>query len=103
MDALGQNGILLASQTGSGKTLAYLLPIVHQLKRFEEVEGRARSKRPRCIVVAPTQELVEQIFKVVICFFHPEELIDRIKPCLLKKLVEGSTYSKFIIESFLHK
>ena len=70
LDALGQNGILLASQTGSGKTLAYLLPIVHQLKRFEEVEGRARPKRPRCIVVAPTQELVEQIFKVAKSLGH---------------------------------
>ena len=52
MDALGQNGILLASQTGSGKTLAYLLPIVHQLKQWENFQGRGKPKRPRCIVVA---------------------------------------------------
>ena len=47
MDALGQNGILLASQTGSGKTLAYLLPIVQQIKQWEEYEGRSKPKRPR--------------------------------------------------------
>mmetsp|Transcript_33882 Transcript_33882/g.73338 ORF Transcript_33882/g.73338 Transcript_33882/m.73338 type:complete len:444 (-) Transcript_33882:114-1445(-) len=70
MDALGQNGILLASQTGSGKTLAYLLPIVHQLKQWEDFQGRGKPKRPRCIVVAPTQELVEQIHGVAKSLGH---------------------------------
>ena len=56
---------LVASHTGSGKTLAYLLPIVQALKAQEAASGaRARPKRPRAIVLAPTQELSEQIFRV---------------------------------------
>ena len=70
LDALEQNGVVLASHTGSGKTLAYLLPIVQKLKEWEEYQGRGAPKRPRAIVVAPTQELVEQIFKVAKSLGH---------------------------------
>lgn len=49
----GQDVIGIA-QTGTGKTLAYLLPVLQQLKY-------AQPKGPRCLILAPTKELVVQI------------------------------------------
>lgn len=49
------------SQTGSGKTLAYMLPI------FKHVTAQSYWKRvqgPMAVVLAPTRELVNQIYKV---------------------------------------
>lgn len=44
------------AQTGTGKTAAFAIPIIHKLS-----SSKARSKSPRCIVMAPTRELAEQI------------------------------------------
>ena len=44
------------AQTGTGKTAAFAIPIIHKLST-----SKARSKSPRCIVMAPTRELAEQI------------------------------------------
>lgn len=44
------------AQTGTGKTAAFAIPIIHKLST-----SRAHSKNPRCIVLAPTRELAEQI------------------------------------------
>ncbi len=44
------------AQTGTGKTAAFAIPILHKLSSV-----KARSKSPRCIVMAPTRELAEQI------------------------------------------
>ena len=49
----GQDVIGIA-QTGTGKTLAYLLPVLQQLKY-------AQPKGVRCLILAPTKELVVQI------------------------------------------
>ena len=57
--------VLLADQAGSGKTLAYLLPLLQRLSRFEQTEGRAKSKRPRLLILCPTSELVVQVLGVV--------------------------------------
>ena len=46
--------LCVASPTGSGKTLAYVVPIVTILSRFCD-------HALRCIVVAPSQDLVEQV------------------------------------------
>ncbi|MCB0331136.1 MAG: DEAD/DEAH box helicase, partial [Bdellovibrionales bacterium] len=51
----GKDVIGLA-QTGTGKTAAFLLPIIHSL--LESKNSRA----PRALVIAPTRELVAQIF-----------------------------------------
>eukprot|EP00961_Rhodomonas_salina_P051648 693741-Rhodomonas_salina.2 len=55
--------VLLHGQTGCGKTLAYLLPLLHRMKRNEEVSGdsRARPKQPRMIILVPTRELGVQV------------------------------------------
>ena len=84
---------LLAAETGSGKTLAYLLPAVNALKaaeaedpetqaykeRFEEEKERQIAigskfkpldephptmARPKVIVLVPTAELAQQVYKI---------------------------------------
>lgn len=44
------------AQTGTGKTAAFAIPIIHKLSA-----SKAKTKSPRCIVMAPTRELAEQI------------------------------------------
>jgi len=55
---------LVAAETGCGKTLAYLLPLFHSI--FEDSESKLRrrtvSNSPSAIILAPTRELVDQIF-----------------------------------------
>ena len=56
-DSLAGRDVLGRGRTGSGKTYAFLLPLVARL-----ADGpRARAKRPRALVLAPTRELVGQI------------------------------------------
>jgi ATP-dependent RNA helicase DDX21 len=50
--------IVVRSRTGSGKTLAFVLPVSEKLKQSTQ-----RSRSPRCVVVAPTRELANQIGK----------------------------------------
>jgi len=54
--ALAGKDIKGKAPTGSGKTLAFGLPMLARV-------GRAQSKRPRALVLAPTRELAEQIRK----------------------------------------
>lgn len=56
----GQDVIGIA-QTGTGKTAAFLLPLLQLLKY-------AQGESPRCIILAPTKELVVQIFNEAIKF-----------------------------------
>ena len=53
---LGGHDIFGIAQTGTGKTAAYLLPILMKLKY-------AQGHHPRCIILAPTRELIMQIFE----------------------------------------
>jgi ATP-dependent RNA helicase RhlE len=50
--------VLGIAQTGTGKTAAYLLPILMKIKY-------AQGSMPRCIIFAPTRELVMQIDKAI--------------------------------------
>ena len=52
---LAGRDLLGLAQTGTGKTAAFMLPILHLLN------GQARSRRIRALVVVPTRELAEQI------------------------------------------
>ncbi|KAL2609140.1 hypothetical protein R1flu_027713 [Riccia fluitans] len=68
---LNSESIVLASHTGSGKTLAYMLPIVQALRRDEAESGKAtRARRPRAVVLCPTRELAEQVFRVAKSLCH---------------------------------
>ena len=55
--ALQNKDIIGQSQTGSGKTLAYLLPIFQKLD--------TNRKEMQAIVLAPTHELVMQVYKQI--------------------------------------
>ncbi|WP_370290912.1 DEAD/DEAH box helicase [Nocardioides sp.] len=57
-DSIAGRDVLGRGRTGSGKTYAFLLPLV---ARLAAEGGRAKSKRPRALVLAPTRELVTQI------------------------------------------
>ncbi|WP_088041984.1 DEAD/DEAH box helicase [Bacillus sp. EAC] len=49
--------VVVQSPTGTGKTLAYVLPLIQLIDEKEE--------SPQVIIMAPTRELVMQIFQVV--------------------------------------
>ncbi|KAG0503197.1 hypothetical protein HPP92_003269 [Vanilla planifolia] len=66
----GKN-VVLGSHTGSGKTLAYLLPLVQLLRHDEQLSGMMmKPRRPRAIVLCPTRELTEQVFRVAKSISH---------------------------------
>jgi len=50
--------VLALAETGSGKTAAFVLPI---LQTLAELDGRARPKTARALVLVPTRELAVQI------------------------------------------
>ncbi len=57
-DAIGQ------AQTGTGKTMAFLLTILHALEKHPFTPDEIRYVgEPRALVLAPTRELAQQIFK----------------------------------------
>ncbi|MEO1653830.1 MAG: DEAD/DEAH box helicase, partial [Bacteroidota bacterium] len=56
--ALAGQDIMGIAQTGTGKTAAYLIPVLMKLKY-------AQGAHPRALVLAPTRELVQQIFEVL--------------------------------------
>ncbi|KAG6624172.1 DEAD-box ATP-dependent RNA helicase 39-like [Carya illinoinensis] len=63
--------VVLGSHTGSGKTLAYMLPLVQLLRRDEALFGMlTRPRRPRAVVLCPTRELSEQVFRVAKSIGH---------------------------------
>jgi superfamily II DNA/RNA helicase len=53
-DALAGRDVCGRAPTGSGKTIAFGLPLVARV-------GRAKPRRPRALVLAPTRELAAQI------------------------------------------
>ncbi|XP_044511062.1 DEAD-box ATP-dependent RNA helicase 39-like [Mangifera indica] len=68
---LDEKSVVLGSHTGSGKTLAYLLPLVQLLRRDEAELGRLmKPRRPRAVVLCPTRELSEQVFRVAKSISH---------------------------------
>ncbi|XP_058111031.1 DEAD-box ATP-dependent RNA helicase 39 [Magnolia sinica] len=63
--------IVLGSHTGSGKTLAYMLPLVQLLRQDEAFSGMLMKPRhPRAVVLCPTRELCEQVFRVAKSISH---------------------------------
>lgn len=55
------------AQTGSGKTAAFVLPILDKIMKDETI---LQPGRPQCLVIAPTRELVIQIFEEARKFAH---------------------------------
>ncbi|CAJ0957452.1 unnamed protein product, partial [Mesorhabditis belari] len=54
--------LMACAQTGSGKTAAFLLPIIKDLIVNDDMAcAGSGSASPRCVIVAPTRELADQI------------------------------------------
>lgn len=60
---LNGHDVLVKAETGSGKTLTYVLPVLHALGNIEPHINRKDGAY--AIVIAPTRELVSQIYEVV--------------------------------------
>jgi len=58
--ALEGRDLLVCAPTGTGKTLAYLLPVLQQLLETHGAKGGIRG-----LVLAPTRELANQIWRVI--------------------------------------
>ncbi|MDD5630942.1 MAG: DEAD/DEAH box helicase, partial [Methylococcales bacterium] len=56
--ALEHKDLLVSAETGSGKTAAFLLPTLHHLLTLP-----SRKFGTRSLILAPTRELAQQIFK----------------------------------------
>ncbi len=56
--ALEHKDLLVSAETGSGKTAAFLLPTLHHLLTLS-----TRKPGTRALILAPTRELAQQIFK----------------------------------------
>jgi len=58
---LNGEDVLAIAQTGTGKTAAFAIPVIDNIHRFKSSK---RSYGIKCIVMAPTRELTQQIGKV---------------------------------------
>ncbi|XP_042794986.1 probable ATP-dependent RNA helicase DDX4 isoform X3 [Panthera leo] len=60
---LAGRDLMACAQTGSGKTAAFLLPILAHMMRDGITASRFKDlQEPECIIVAPTRELISQIY-----------------------------------------
>ncbi len=59
------NDVMGCSQTGSGKTVAFLLPIINKMLNEGPSESRSydNAARPVTLILVPTRELADQIYK----------------------------------------
>jgi len=67
--ALSGEDLIGIGQTGSGKTLGYLLPALLHIAHHKQVYSQDKTSytnAPLGLVMAPTRELVQQIFQVAI-------------------------------------
>ncbi|KUJ07159.1 ATP-dependent RNA helicase-like protein dbp9 [Mollisia scopiformis] len=63
--ALDGCDVLARAKTGSGKTAAYLLPIIHSILKRKQTSSTPCTS---ALILVPTRELAEQVFKVVESF-----------------------------------
>jgi len=54
--------IIGASKSGTGKTAAYVLPLLHKLQKVVKPENKV----PRLLIVVPTIELVDQVYRTIV-------------------------------------
>ncbi|XP_069031342.1 probable ATP-dependent RNA helicase DDX4 [Embiotoca jacksoni] len=63
--------LMACAQTGSGKTAAFLLPILQQLMADGVAASRfSEAQEPEAVIVAPTRELINQIYLEARKFAH---------------------------------
>jgi ATP-dependent RNA helicase MRH4 len=89
-EIMKSKGLMFASETGSGKTLAYLLPVIKKLKLEEAEEGKILNDlrmdgKPRSLVLVPSNELINQVFRVAKHIAHYEKVkVEKISGTLEK-------------------
>lgn len=59
--------VLAIAQTGTGKTAAFAIPIIHKIQEAKKIK---RADGIKCLVMAPTHELAEQITEVFKSIAH---------------------------------
>jgi len=64
--------VLVKARTGTGKTAAYVLPLLHQILKFNEgnMHTRGTSQKLYGIILVPTRDLCEQVRKTVMELAH---------------------------------
>ncbi|BAM40821.1 uncharacterized protein TOT_030000083 [Theileria orientalis strain Shintoku] len=102
-----RKNMVICGGVGSGKTLAYMLPILQKLKEHERWKLREPSS-PRCIILAPTSELCDQIGKVVKELSHMVKISSETisKDCtakVIKSKLKGLVDVVVAMPSKLHK
>jgi ATP-dependent RNA helicase DDX3X len=58
-----QRDLMVSAQTGSGKTAAFLIPMVSELLKHPPAPPMGSRSTPSVLVLSPTRELCQQIFK----------------------------------------
>ncbi|GIL46032.1 hypothetical protein Vafri_3126 [Volvox africanus] len=53
--------VVCRAKTGSGKTLAFALPVIENLLEEDRRSRPRKGRAPRCLVLAPTRELANQV------------------------------------------
>ncbi|MDB4584267.1 DEAD/DEAH box helicase [Draconibacterium sp.] len=53
--------VLAIAQTGTGKTAAFAIPVIHKIQKAKKIK---RTEGIKCLVMAPTHELAQQITNV---------------------------------------
>ena len=59
--ALAGKDVLVRARTGAGKTVAFALPALQKILNTKEISGTNSDNSIKCIILAPTKELVKQI------------------------------------------
>ena len=93
--ALEGKDVLAQSKTGSGKTAAYVLPTIQTILRRKS--STTNSKQTSALVLVPTRELAEQVFRALTTFteFCSKEvrsvnLTQRVSDAVLKAVLSDS-------------
>ena len=58
--------LMAGAQTGTGKTAAFALPILQQLSASAKHSAKAR--KPRALVLTPTRELAQQVYRSFVSY-----------------------------------
>eukprot|EP01130_Rhizamoeba_saxonica_P002027 TRINITY_DN11833_c0_g1_i1.p1 TRINITY_DN11833_c0_g1~~TRINITY_DN11833_c0_g1_i1.p1 ORF type:complete len:484 (+),score=91.84 TRINITY_DN11833_c0_g1_i1:119-1453(+) len=80
---LSGRDIIATSQTGSGKTLAFVLPLLILLSKQPPIHNVG----PISIIMAPTRELVEQIYSEIVKFTNFGSFVDTVNTRYRRKVL----------------
>jgi ATP-dependent RNA helicase DDX56/DBP9 len=61
--AMQGKDVLVRAKTGSGKTIAFSLPVLQKILSLKDSKQGSGQQSIKCIVLAPTKELIKQIEK----------------------------------------